>query len=151
VHLVAVETPDAAKLQTISASEQEMKNIAKNPVTKTALGSKSLKQNASDVNDTLKNNQSPNAPAANVQGAVPQPKLLEQNLKQIYISGSFKGMEHLLEELESYERVVEISQLAIGAPGKENSLARNPATDKAKKLELDQPLMTFLLKVYYLP
>ncbi len=151
VHLVSVETPDAAQLQIISASEQEMKNVANNPLAKTSLGSKSLKQSTSDINETINNSQPPKPAAANAPGTPPAPKLLENNIKQIYISGSFKGMEHFLEDLESYERVVEISQLAIGTPGKENVLVRNPASDKAKKLELEQPLMTFLLKVYYLP
>lgn len=148
VHLVGVETPDASKLQTLNASEQEMKNLAKNPLAKTSIGSKSLKQN---VGDNDESNQVAKPATANAPGTTAQTKLLEQNIKQIYISGSFKGMEELLSELESYERVVEISQLAIGTPGKDNPAVRNPATDKAKKLELDQPLMTFLLKVYYLP
>jgi len=76
---------------------------------------------------------------------------LRQIDKEVYVTGSYAAMVQFIRNIESYERVMGVSHVIIAAPKKDSKGEQDKASDRAKKLKLNQPVMSFLLSVYYLP
>jgi ABC-type multidrug transport system fused ATPase/permease subunit len=146
VDLVSVEAPEQEALQKLTSSSQDVKEVL-NANQGKSLGSKSLKQSFGETSEANNNNNQKNV--ANKEED--QSNGLKETIKQVYITGTFQAMLDFLDQLEKYERVVGISQLSIGIPEKESGTRASKASAKANKLSLEQPLMCFLLRVYYLP
>ena len=145
VDLVSVEAPEQEALQKLTSSSQDVKEVL-NANQGKSIGAKSLKLSMGETNEANSNNQK------NVANKdEDQSNGLKESIKQVYITGTFQAMLDFLDQLEKYERVVGISQLSIGIPEKESGVHASKASAKANKLSLEQPLMCFLLRVYYLP
>lgn len=82
-----------------------------------------------------------------------QPAGLEHVVKRVYVSGSYPELVAFLKGLEGYQRVVGVRDLIIALPEDDSREVTNKtvAAEKAKKYPMDQPVMTFLMSVYYLP
>ncbi len=76
---------------------------------------------------------------------------LKQIDREVYLTGNYASMVQFIRNIEAYERVMGVSHVVIAVPQKEPHGETDKATDKAKKLKLTQPVMSFLLSVYYLP
>ncbi|MBA3858102.1 MAG: hypothetical protein C0507_14450 [Cyanobacteria bacterium PR.3.49] len=93
-----------------------------------------------------------NAPAtANKPADVGSELGLKQIDKEVYVTGSYASMVQFIRNIEAYERVMGVSHVVIAVPSKESRGEQDKASDRAKKLKLTQPVMSFLLSVYYLP
>lgn len=82
-----------------------------------------------------------------------QPAGLENVVKRVYVSGSYPELIAFLKGLEGYQRVVGVRDLIIALPENAEREVTNKtvAAEKAGKYPMDQPVMTFLMSVYYLP
>ena len=76
---------------------------------------------------------------------------LKQIDREVYITGNYASMVQFIRNIEAYERVMGVSHVVIVQPSKEAKGETDKASDRAKKLKLNQPVMCFLLSVYYLP
>lgn len=76
---------------------------------------------------------------------------LKQIDKEVYVTGTYASMVQFIRNIEAYERVMGVSHVVIAVPNKEPHGESDKSTDRAKQLKLDQPVMSFLLSVYYLP
>lgn len=131
VDLVAVETPSAEILRELqtAADEQAKANTVK----------------PAAVGPANKQPKTPVKPASVVEEAA-----LKSVVKQVYVTGDYTGLVAFMKMLESYQRIVGVSQIAVAIKSDDND-QRNAASEKADKLKLKQPLMAFLLTLYYLP
>lgn len=76
---------------------------------------------------------------------------LKQIDKEVYVTGNYSSMVQFVRNIEAYERVMGVSHVVIAVPKQEAKADTDKASDRAKKLKLTQPVMCFLLSVYYLP
>ncbi len=97
------------------------------------------------------------APPGNAAKAAeaPNPLGLKQISKRLFVSGEYQNIIAFVKHLESYQRVISLKDLSVAIAATDNS-ASNSATktaagERAQKLKLDRPVMSFLLNVYYLP
>jgi len=77
--------------------------------------------------------------------------LLKQINKQVYVAGNYDGFVHLIRRLETYQRIIGLNNLSISVSSKDKETKTNLAAGKAEKLKIDQPVMSFVMTVYYLP
>lgn len=88
----------------------------------------------------------------NVTEAEEDPLGLKHETKRVFITGDFKGLVGVLNSLEKYQRIVGIRDLIIALPDDDDrEFVKTIASERGKDLELNSPVMTFLLHVYYLP
>jgi hypothetical protein len=76
---------------------------------------------------------------------------VKQMTRRLYLTGDYGKLIQFMKRLESYQRVLSVNQLSVamaGGPGLQN---KSPAGERAQKLKLKQPVMSFLLNIYYLP
>jgi len=72
--------------------------------------------------------------------------------RRVYVTGSYNDLMKFLKRLEAYQRIVGIRSLIVSLPeSSDRDMLKTLASDKGRTLELDQPVMTFLMSVYYLP
>lgn len=97
-------------------------------------------------------------PAVTPPGQKPDLKPEENQLgiqhieRRVFVSGSYSELVDFLKRLEAYQRIVSIRNLVIAMPeNAERDTVKTLASEKGKSLELSQPVMTFLMSVYYLP
>jgi Tfp pilus assembly protein PilO len=76
---------------------------------------------------------------------------LKQIDKEVYVTGSYSSLVQFVRNIEAYERVMGVSHVVIANPKEEGKAETDKASERAKKLKLGQPVMCFLLSVYYLP
>lgn len=76
---------------------------------------------------------------------------LKQIDKEVYVTGNYASMVQFVRNIEAYERVMGVSHVVIAVPKEEAKAETDKASDRAKKLKLSQPVMCFLLSIYYLP
>lgn len=76
---------------------------------------------------------------------------LKQIDKEVYVTGSYSSLVQFVRNIEAYERVMGVSHVVIANPKEEAKAETDKASERAKKLKLGQPVMCFLLSVYYLP
>ena len=84
---------------------------------------------------------------------------IKQMQRRLYVSGRYADLVSFLRELEKYQRVLAIKDMSIGADAgqakasgsQSNSQLRTQAQDKAQKMKISTPVLSFLLNVYYLP
>lgn len=138
VDLIAVETPQASA---VKASEQEVTDILGTTEGKVTLGSKTLEKSAAPSGKQT------------ATGSTPEKEIgLKQSIREVYVTGSFNGIVALLKKLESYRRIVGINRVAIAIARDARSGSQDDtASEKARKLKLSEPVMSFLLTLYYLP
>ncbi len=135
VDLIAMEPPEQKALKELKASEAEMKSMHEDSDGKLSMGSKTLK----------KATQAPGK--ADLE---PAPAGLKQVVRQVYLTGSYEGIIQFMARLEHYQRVLRVAQVGVSQPSDEGG-ANNPAGERAKKLKLHQPVISFIMTVYYLP
>ena len=141
VDLIAVEEPDAETVKAIDASEEEMHKIS-NESSGKLLGSKNL--------DKSKSTQGKNEPLAE------DKTTLKKLIKEVVVSSDYDGLVSLLKKLEHYERITGVKRLSVVVPQEKDSAeanvqSNNQSAEKAKKLGLHQPVMSFVMTLYYLP
>lgn len=101
----------------------------------------------------------PSSPAKPKQKALKAEEVVDQNPlgiqqieRRVYVAGSYNELIGFLKRLEAYQRIVGIRNLNIAMPeDSDKEMLKTAASEKARNLELDQPVMTFLMSVYYLP
>jgi hypothetical protein len=81
-------------------------------------------------------------------GQANQP-LLKQVVKEVFLAGDYDGFVQLLRKLEIYQRIIGLNNVSISVPSKETKAI--PSAAKAEKLKIKQPVMSFVMTVYYLP
>ncbi len=133
VDMIGVETPGSEDLK---ASQKEMGELLED------IKGKPQKPSATAAKP---------APVAAKPADVGSEFGLKQIDREVYITGSYASMVQFIRNIEAYERVMGVSHVVIALPKKESKGDADKASDRAKKLKLDQPVMCFLLSVYYLP
>lgn len=134
VDLIAVEPPELKSLKDLKASESEMKGVHEDSEGKLSMGSKTLKK-------------ATQPPKTETEAA---PAGLKQVVRQVYLTGPYEGMIQFMRRLERYQRVLKVAQVTVSQPSDEGG-GNNPAGERAKKLKLTQPVISFIMTVYYLP
>lgn len=88
----------------------------------------------------------------------PEEKLEENPLgirhidRRVFVSGTYSQLVSFLKKLEAYQRIVGVSNLVIALPeNSERETIKTLASEKGRSLDLSQPVMTFMMSVYYLP
>jgi len=128
-------------------------------------GTEEVKESHKEINEMLedlKGNQAAKAkakPKDAKPAAVPNAKPadigselgLKQIDKEVYVTGNYSAMVQFVRNIEAYERVMGVSHVVIAVPKEEAKSETDKATERAKKLKLNQPVMCFLLSIYYLP
>ncbi len=72
--------------------------------------------------------------------------------RRVFVAGEYSQLLDFLKKLEAYQRIVGIQDLQISAPpSKDSETAKTPAGERAQAMELQKPVMTFIMNVYYLP
>jgi Tfp pilus assembly protein PilO len=72
--------------------------------------------------------------------------------RRVFVTGNYNQLVNFLKRMESYQRIVGIRNLIVAMPeDSDKEVLKTLASEKGKTLELDQPVMTFLMSVYYLP
>jgi Tfp pilus assembly protein PilO len=72
--------------------------------------------------------------------------------RRVYVSGSYSELMTFLKRLEAYQRIVGIRNLIVAMPeSNEREMLKTMASEKGRNLDLNQPVMTFLMSIYYLP
>ncbi len=135
VDLVAFETPGQEELK---ESQKEMSEILED------LKSKQQKPKAKEAKETKP---APAAKPADVGSELG----LKQIDKEVYVTGNYASMVQFIRNIEAYERVMGVSHVVIVVPKEGSKEENDKATERAKKLKLTQPVMCFLLSIYYLP
>jgi Tfp pilus assembly protein PilO len=70
--------------------------------------------------------------------------------KQVFVTGSYDNFIRLMHKLESYQRVIGVSNVSVALPSADNE-SKAQAADKANRLKVTQPMMSFVMTIYYLP
>jgi Tfp pilus assembly protein PilO len=70
--------------------------------------------------------------------------------KQVFVTGSYDNFIRLMRKLESYQRVIGINNVSVALPSADNE-SKAQAADKANRLKVTQPMMSFVMTIYYLP
>ncbi|MBX9667927.1 MAG: hypothetical protein K2X93_09930 [Candidatus Obscuribacterales bacterium] len=87
-----------------------------------------------------------------IEEALPDPLGIKHIDRRVYVSGNYRQLSDFLKRLEAYQRIVAIRGLIVAAPDNaEKDMVKTPASEKARSLGLDTPVMTFVMSVYYLP
>ncbi len=81
----------------------------------------------------------------------PNPLGLKQISKRLFVTGEYQNIIAFVKHLESYQRVIALKDLSVAIAAPDNSATKTAAGERAQKLKLDRPIMSFLLNVYYLP
>lgn len=77
---------------------------------------------------------------------------IQQIERRVFVSGSYTELVDFLKRLEAYQRIVGIRNLIIAMPeDSERDTVKTLASEKGRSLDLNKPVMTFLMSVYYLP
>ncbi|MGH9553538.1 MAG: hypothetical protein ACRD3W_29420 [Terriglobales bacterium] len=141
VEMVAVESPDQELMRKLDASEEEERQMLEQVGGQFSIGSKSMQPKTAP----------PAKPKDKDKDKTQDDTALKQLVKHVYVTGQYPGIVALMKRLENYERVTGVKQLCIGLPLEGNEFMKNPASDRAKKLTLHQPVASFLMTLYYLP
>jgi Tfp pilus assembly protein PilO len=136
--LVGVENPEPEVLKQLHASEEQMQSLIKENGSKLTLGSRSLIKPDNKNASLKKTDDNDKQPA------------LKQLPKTVFVTGSYENFVKLMRKLENYQRVIGIKNVSIAMAGQTTDI-KAPAFDKANKLKVTQPMMSFLMIVYYLP
>ncbi len=70
--------------------------------------------------------------------------------KQVFVTGSYDNLIRLMGKLENYQRVIGINNVSIALPSSDSEV-RAQASEKANRLKINQPVMSFVMTIYYLP
>ncbi len=76
---------------------------------------------------------------------------LKQVSKRLFVSGEYQDIIAFVKHLEAYQRVISLKDLSVAIAATDSTATKNAAGERAQKLKLDRPVMSFLLNVYYLP
>lgn len=76
---------------------------------------------------------------------------VKQITRRLYLTGNYSDLISFMKRLESYQRVLSVKELDVAIAARPDGQSQSPATQKAQKLKLNQPVLSFLLNVYYLP
>lgn len=119
-----------------------------------------LKKKQDRLKNALKGGATADAKDAAEEDSEPPAPELEETQKQIVVTGDYNGLQKLVHELESYQRVIKINQITSRVPKKETSPTKDAPVklpDDAAPGEADQlgnPNMLYIaidLTTYYLP
>jgi Tfp pilus assembly protein PilO len=136
--LVGVENPEAEVLKQLHASEEQMQTLIKENGNKLTLGSHPVVKPDNKNTAVKKTDDTDKQPT------------LKQLPKTVFVTGSYDNFVKLMRKLENYQRVIGVKNVSIAMAG-QNTDIKAPAFDKANKLKVTQPMMSFLMIVYYLP
>ncbi|HEY9787434.1 MAG TPA: hypothetical protein V6D17_18740 [Candidatus Obscuribacterales bacterium] len=137
VDIISFELPG---MDTEKASEKEIVDLLHESGSTASLGSKTM---ASRQTEGHKSTTEPSDIGSTLG--------LKRLKKDVYVTGQYANLIDFLNKLESYERVMGMSQVIVAMPIADRKGDQDKASDKGRKLKLTQPVMTFLLSVYYLP
>ena len=113
---------------------------------------KPIRPNQSKVLPQLKPFVAPTPTASNAKPAeAPNPLGLKQVTKRLFVTGEYQDLIAFVKHLETYQRVISLKDLSVAIAAGDNTASKNAAAERAQKLKLAKPVMSFLLNVYYLP
>lgn len=135
VDLVAVENPEPESLKALDSSEEEVNKMVEESQGK-LIGAKSADQKKDVSGKVIEQ---------------PDQTALKKLVKEVYVTSDYDSIIKLMQKLERYQRVTGVRQVAIALPGEASDGQTVPAAERAKKLGLHQPVMSFLMTLYYLP
>lgn len=133
IDIVGIEQPEKKSGQTDTSDVEDMlENKVKLATTKP------------EVRPPVKANEVP---------AAAQSLGVKQVTRRMYLTGSYDKLINFMKSLEGYQRVLSVKDLSIATFSKADAQTdvRTEAVEKAQKLKLKEPVMSFLLNVYYLP
>ena len=115
--------------------------------------SKTQANGANGANVLLKPLAAPLAQLGIKAGQKKEPDIAEQSAfkqlhKQVYLSGDYNGFVKMMHRMETYQRVISFNNIVISTP---SSDSKDASAAKAEKLKIKQPLMSFVMTIYYLP
>jgi len=76
---------------------------------------------------------------------------LKSVVKQVYVTGDYAGLVAFMKMLESYQRIVGVSQVVVAVKAMTRRVCAMRPLSGPERLKLKQPLLSFLLTLYYLP
>lgn len=134
VDLIGVETPGA---DDVKASQKDIMDMLGKPDPK----------NSTAVDKKTQVSQAKSKPAD-----IGSELGLQQIDREIFVTGNYGSMVQFIRNIESYERVMGVSHVVIAVPKQDGRGGESDkSSDRGKKLKLNQPVMSFLLSIYYLP
>lgn len=143
IDIIAVEKPDERN----SGGVENSVDAADLEVLEAGMGKNQQNKN---LNQSPNQNNSQNKPGEAKTGEGNSIGV-KQMTRRLYLTGDYGKLIQFMKRLESYQRVLSVNQLSVamtGGPGLQN---KSPAGERAQKLKLKQPVMSFLLNIYYLP
>ncbi|HNG22313.1 MAG TPA: hypothetical protein PLI59_24190, partial [Candidatus Obscuribacter sp.] len=63
----------------------------------------------------------------------------------------YNSLIDFMKRMEAYQRVLSVNSLSIALASSPNGQNKSAAGEKAQKLKLSQPVLSFMLNIYYLP
>ncbi len=76
---------------------------------------------------------------------------VKQLSRRVYITGDYNSLIDFMKRMEAYQRVLSVNSLSIALASSPNGQNKSAAGEKAQKLKLSQPVLSFMLNIYYLP
>lgn len=76
---------------------------------------------------------------------------VKQLSRRVYITGEYNSLIDFMKRMEAYQRVLSVNSLSIALAGSPTGQNKSAAGEKAQKLKLSQPVLSFMLNIYYLP
>ncbi|MFA6209363.1 MAG: hypothetical protein WCT03_03025 [Candidatus Obscuribacterales bacterium] len=138
VNILALEQPEKASGPNETNDLEELMKPSK-----TAGQSKILPQIKPFVQPTAVNGAKP--------VEAPNPLGLKQVTKRLFVTGEYQDLIAFVKHLETYQRVISLKDLSVATAANDSTASKNAAAERAQKLKLAKPVMSFLLNVYYLP
>lgn len=135
VDLIGVEAPGA---DDVKASQKEIMDMLGKPDPKNSAATAAEKKASV-------------SPTKNKPADIGSELGLQQIDREIFVTGNYSSMVQFVRNIEAYERVMGVSHVVIAVPKQDSRGESDKSSDRGKKLKLSQPVMSFLLSIYYLP
>lgn len=116
-----------------------------------------LKKKQDRLKNALKGNGGADDAAAGAASAGPPPNELEETTKQIVVTGDYNGLQKLVHELETYQRVIKINDIVSRVPKLQDNKKEVKLPDESEPNASDKlgdPNMLYIsmnITTYYLP
>ncbi|MBC7999446.1 MAG: hypothetical protein IAF58_15955 [Leptolyngbya sp.] len=134
VDLIGVEAPGA---EDVKASQKDIMDMLGKPDPKNSAAAAEKKVSVS--------------PTKNKPADLGSELGLQQIDREIFVTGNYSSMVQFVRNIEAYERIMGVSHVVIAVPKQDSRGESDKSSDRGKKLKLSQPVMSFLLSIYYLP
>jgi len=76
---------------------------------------------------------------------------VKQMTRKLYLTGEYNKLVDFMKHLEAYQRVLAVKNPSIAIASTDGPQTHSDAGDRAQKMKLKEPVMSFSLNIYYLP